>query len=427
MGRQAHGSEGSYGVLWLNPSETFVDVGCAQHPSPDAADGVCSHFFSASSTIDAFIFSGGSPRDVSRQHAALTGVSPLPPLFSLGYHQCRWNYRDEADVDRVIAAFEEHSLPLDVLWLDIEHTDGKRYFTWDPSKFGEPAAMQSRLAHTGRNMVTIIDPHLKADDGYAVFAAARDRNLLVLKDDNSTHFEGDCWPGRSAWVDYLMPEARAFWASRFEASAYEGSTPSLYTWNDMNEPSVFDGPEVTMPPQLLHRDGSGAVYEHRELHNLYGFLMHMATYEGQRLAHPARRPFVLTRAFFAGSQRYAAVWTGDNKASWAHLAAATPMLLSLSVAGIPFVGADVGGFFGNPSTDLLVRWYQAAIFHPFMRGAPSPVTRATACPCLWPANAPSVRTRHCRPSLCCSCHRRVAQRTPSSRPSGASPICLARR
>ena len=135
----------------------------------------------------------------------------------------------------------------------------------------------------------------------------------------------------------------------------------------MNEPSVFDGPEITMPPTLLHHDAAGRAYEHRELHNMYGLLMTLGTQRGQHEAYPARRPFVLTRAFFSGSQRYAAVWTGDNKASWAHLAASTPMLLSLSVAGIPFVGADVGGFFGNPTTALLVRWYQAAVFHPFLR------------------------------------------------------------
>ena len=364
----AHGDKGSYGLLWLNPSESFVDLGCPSDGDGDATSGVCSHWYSASGTIDLFVFIGETPSDVTRQHAALTGVTPLPPLFSLGYHQCRWNYRDERDVSQVHGAFEEHGLPFDVLWLDIEHTDGKRYFTWDPSKFATPLTMQSELAHTGRKMVTIIDPHLKADSDYPVFEEAKQRNLLVLKEDNATHFEGDCWPGRSAWVDYLLPEARAFWSSRFTSTNYVGSSSSLYTWNDMNEPSVFDGPEITMRGNLVHRSGvNGETYEHRELHNLYGMLMHMSTYDGQRQAYPDRRPFVLTRAFFAGSQRYAAVWTGDNKASWAHLAATTPMLLSLSVAGIPFVGADVGGFFGNPSTKLLVRWYQAAVFHPFLR------------------------------------------------------------
>eukprot|EP00966_Prymnesium_polylepis_P119990 2772655-Prymnesium_polylepis.1 len=117
----AHGPHGSYGALWLNPSETFVDLGCADGSS----DAVCSHWFSASGTIDAFIFAGRLPRDVTRQYASLAGVTPLPPLFALGYHQCRWNYRDEEDVSAVHAAFEEHSLPFDVLWLDIEHTDSK--------------------------------------------------------------------------------------------------------------------------------------------------------------------------------------------------------------------------------------------------------------------------------------------------------------
>jgi alpha-glucosidase (family GH31 glycosyl hydrolase) len=367
---QASGPRGSQGVLWLNPSETFVDVGCAAGGAPGMAPGggnACTHWFSASGVIDAFLFHGASPTDVTRQHSAVTGVTPLPPYFALGYHQCRWNYRDEQDVRQVHEAFEEHALPFDVLWLDIEHTDGKRYFTWDKLKFPDPLTMQRQLKATGRNMVTIIDPHLKADDGYAVFADAKTAGLLVLKEDGEGHFEGDCWPGRSGWIDYLLPAAREYWAGQFAPDKYAGSSASLYTWNDMNEPSVERGPEVTMPMALVHRDGTGRKIEHRELHNLYGQLQHMATFAGQRAAYPQRRPFVLTRAFFAGSQRTAAVWTGDNKASWAHLAASTPMLLSLSLAGIPFVGADVGGFFGNPTPALLVRWYQVAVFHPFFR------------------------------------------------------------
>ena len=272
---------------------------------------------------------------MSAQHAALTGVTPLPPLFALGYHQCRWNYKDEEDVAAVHARFDAEALPLDVLWLDIEHTDRKRYFTWNEDFFPDPARMQQALARTGRKMVTIIDPHLRAEEDYAVFAEAKARQLLVRSADNGSHFEGDCWPGRSAWVDYLQPAAREYWASRFAPAAYAGSSATLYTWNDMNEPSVFDGPEITMPPTLLHHDAAGRAYEHRELHNMYGLLMTIATQRGQRDAYPARRPFVLTRAFFSGSQRYAAVWTGDNKASWAHLAASTPMLLSLSVTRAP--------------------------------------------------------------------------------------------
>ena len=207
---------------------------------------------------------------MSAQHAALTGVTPLPPLFALGYHQCRWNYKDEEDVAAVHARFDAEALPLDVLWLDIEHTDRKRYFTWNEDFFPDPVRMQQALARTGRKMVTIIDPHLRAEEDYAVFAEAKARQLLVRSADNASHFEGDCWPGRSAWVDYLQPAAREYWASRFAPAAYAGSSAALYTWNDMNEPSVFDGPEITMPPTLLHHDAEGRAYEHRELHNMYG-------------------------------------------------------------------------------------------------------------------------------------------------------------
>jgi alpha 1,3-glucosidase len=144
----------------------------------------------------------------------------------------------------------------------------------------------------------------------------------------------------------------------------------LFTWNDMNEPSVFNGPEVSMPKDARNLEG----VEHREWHNLYGLYMQSATADGlvKRSASKERaqqqRPFVLSRAFWAGSQRYGAIWTGDNRADWSHLQIAAPMLLSINVAGLSFAGADVGGFFGDTSAELFVRWYQAGAFTPFFRG-----------------------------------------------------------
>jgi alpha 1,3-glucosidase len=199
--------------------------------------------------------------------------------------------------------------------------------------------------------------------GYSVYADAKRQGLFVKTKDGDD-FEGHCWPGGSSWLDYLNPTVRDYWASRFLPQNYEGSTQHLYTWNDMNEPSVFNGPEITMQKDLLHHGNT----EHRDVHNLYGYYMTMATFAGHKLMRPKRRPFILTRSFFAGSQRYAAVWTGDNAANWEHLQAATPMLLQLSMTGIIFCGADVGGFFGNPDPELLVRWYQAAAYTPFFRG-----------------------------------------------------------
>ena len=203
------------------------------------------YWMSESGVVDVFLLPGPSPAKIFAQYAALTGTTPLPPRFSLGYHQCRWNYNDEEDVRYVHGQFEKLDLPYDVLWLDIEHTDGKRYFTWDRSKFPKPREMQELLAATGRKMVTIVDPHIKKDHGYAVYKEAHDKKLFIQKPDGS-ELDGYCWPGTSAYLDFTSSEVRDWWAGRFAYDKYEGSTPTLYTWNDMNEPSVFNGPEVSM-------------------------------------------------------------------------------------------------------------------------------------------------------------------------------------
>lgn len=396
------------GVYWNNPTETYVDVtkgttlnnaasgvtgllsaavsaitgsGSASANAPTKV-GVATRWVSESGIFDLSILPGPSPASAVAQYTSLTGTTQLPPAFSLGYHQCRWNYKDEADVYGVDAKFEEHAFPYDVLWLDIEHTDGKRYFTWDSHLFPSPAAMQAKLASRGHRMVTIIDPHIKRDAGYRVHSEATAQSLYI-KNSGGSDYDGWCWPGSSSYLDFTSPKVRDWWSDQFLLDKYTGSSLSLYTWNDMNEPSVFNGPEVSMNKDAKSLAG----VEHREWHNLYGFYQQMATYQGhvKRSAaagavdpaalnavaisgpNKSTRPFVLSRAFFAGSQRYGAIWTGDNAAKWEHLAAAAPMLLTIGVSGLTFAGADVGGFFNNPSTELMIRWYQAGAFQPFFR------------------------------------------------------------
>jgi len=349
---------GTVGVFWFNPTETFVDV--------QEMDGSTNaHWISESGVLDIFILPGPDPRSVYQQYAQLTGTTPLPPMFSLGYHQCRWNYKDEKDVYTVHGKFEELDYPYDVLWLDIEHTDGKRYFTWDKNLFPNPVEMQKKLASQGRRMVTIIDPHIKRDNNYYIHKEAKNKGLYIKDNGGTKDFDGWCWPGSSSYLDFTAAHVRQWWAEQFAFDKYQGSTPTLFTWNDMNEPSVFNGPEVSMSKDLLNLEGE----EHREWHNLYGMLFQQATMEGQihRSSNDAR-PFVLSRAFFAGSQKYGAIWTGDNTAEWGHLEVAAPMLLSMNSAALTFVGADVGGFFGDPDAELFTRWMQAAAFQPFFRG-----------------------------------------------------------
>jgi len=344
----------SSSVYWNNPTETFVDVA-------KTSAGASARWMSESGAWDLFLIPGPSTAKIFSRYTSITGTQALPPRFALGYHQCRWNYKDETDVLGVDAKFEEHNFPYDVLWLDIEHTDGKRYFTWDHHLFPDPASMINKLAARGRKMVTIIDPHIKRDSGYFVHKTATD-NGYYIKNRHGSDFDGWCWPGSSSYLDFTSPKVRDWWASNFNTAVYKGSTDSLYTWNDMNEPSVFNGPEVSMDKDALSLEG----VEHREWHNLYGFYQQMASAAGQ-VQRSGTRPFVLSRAFFAGSQRYGAIWTGDNFANWESLRIATPMLLSINLAGLSFAGADVGGFFKNPDVELLSRWYQAGSFQPFFR------------------------------------------------------------
>ncbi|XP_032366906.1 neutral alpha-glucosidase C isoform X1 [Etheostoma spectabile] len=370
----AHKPDRTLGVFWLNASETFVNV---HYSTSDHQDGRTPpvkrrrvepqtdvHWLSESGVIDCVVLLGPSPQQLFTQYAQLTGYQALPPLFALGYHQCRWNYADEDDVKAVDAGFDRHDIPYDVIWLDIEHTDGKRYFTWDSALFPEPAGLQLHLEKKKRKLVVISDPHIKVDPDWLLYCEARDGQHFV-KNRQGQIYQGSCWPGESSYLDFTSSDTRAWYSRCFGLDKYKGSTPSLFVWNDMNEPSVFDGPEQTMPKDAVHYGG----WEHRELHNLYGFYQHMATVEGLiTRSGGVERPFVLSRSFFAGSQRFGAIWTGDNVASWEYLRISIPMLLSLSVAGIAFCGADVGGFVQDPEPELLVRWYQAGALQPFFRG-----------------------------------------------------------
>eukprot|EP01012_Entosiphon_sulcatum_P037418 TRINITY_DN47_c0_g1_i1.p1 TRINITY_DN47_c0_g1~~TRINITY_DN47_c0_g1_i1.p1 ORF type:complete len:824 (-),score=123.57 TRINITY_DN47_c0_g1_i1:31-2502(-) len=358
----AHSKDVTSGMLWLNAADTSCTL-------ETVGNGKQAQWVSEAGSIDVFFFPGPTPLDVQRQMSFITGKVALPPLFSLGYHQCRWNYRSEEDVLQVDEGFDTHDIPYDVIWLDIEHTDGKRYFTWDPHNFPTPEKMQNAIAAKGRKMVTITDPHIKRASGYHVYDEAT-ANGYFVKTSSGSDYEGHCWPGTSSWLDYTNPTVRNWYTTLFQYDRYKGSTPILYTWIDMNEPSVFNSHEVTMDKNAVHWNN----VKHRDVHNMYGFYQNMATYQGLYLRstqpphETTTRPFLLTRSFFAGTQRYAAVWTGDNAAEWSHLEKSIPMTLALSLSSLPFVGADVGGFFGNPEEELVVRWYQTGIFYPFFRG-----------------------------------------------------------
>ena len=344
----------TYAIFFDNSYWSSFDMG---KESPDrysfgAVDGEMNYYF----------FSGATPKKVLERFTELVGRMPLPPRWSLGYQQCRWSYYPESRVRRLASNFRTKQIPCDVLYLDIDYMEGYRIFTWSKKNFPDPAKMVSDLSRDGFKTVTIVDPGIKVDSSYSAYTTGKAENAF-LKYPDGRLFLGKVWPGVCAFPDFSNRLAREWWGKSFEALTDVGVRGF---WNDMNEPSVFDVPTKTVDLDVIH-DDNGLHTPHAKNHNLYGFQMTQATYEGVKSLKPNERPFVLTRASYAGGQRYSAAWTGDNISSWEHLEMAVSMMLGLSISGQPFVGSDIGGFVGSPDGELYARWLQLGVFSTLMR------------------------------------------------------------
>lgn len=358
----------AYGLFFNNTFRTFFDMG---KTSPERFT-----FGAAGGELDYFVFIGGrerTPKKVLADYATLTGKTPLPPIWALGNQQSRWSYFPEKHVKEIADGFRKNKIPADVIYLDIDYMDDYRVFTWNKERFPDPKRMIGELRKDGFRTVLIIDPGIKVDEKYSVYADGKRLGMFVKNPDGS-ELNRDVWPKASAFPDYTDPKARDWFSSYYKIHLDEGIAGF---WNDMNEPGVFvtpeterpeifDHPEKTFPLDTPHT-GDGKPDTHRRYHNVYGMLMARSSFEGLKKLAPEKRPFVLTRAGFAGVQRYSAVWTGDNYSAWEHLAVSIPMLANMSVSGVPFVGADVGGFQDMPTAELYTRWLQAAALTPFLR------------------------------------------------------------
>ena len=303
-----------------------------------------------------YIFAGPKMADILSAYTWLTGRTRLPPLWALGYHQCRWFRYTEDQIEALAQRHRESGVPCDALWLDIEYMDGYRVFTWNPEAFPDPPGLVSRLTAAGFRLVTIVDPGVKHEPGYSVFDSAVERDVLCRTEAGEIYI-GQAWPGRTAFPDFATAEARGWWGELIAAQVRSGVAG---VWNDMNEPATG-----AIPPDQMRFDHGRS--SHERYHNQYGQLMAMATVAGLADALPGLRTFVLSRAGFAGIQRYAANWMGDNLARWDHLRLSMPMAMGLGVSGQAFAGADVGGFRGNTSAELFLRWMQYGSLTPFFR------------------------------------------------------------
>ncbi|MGP8250527.1 MAG: TIM-barrel domain-containing protein [Terracidiphilus sp.] len=349
------------GVLLDNTWRSSFDFG---KELPDAYS-----FGSVNGPIDYYLFYGPTPRQVVETYAWLTGTPPLPPLWSLGYQQSRYSYESQARVLAIANHLRADHIPADAVYLDIDYQDHNRPFTVNHATFPDLKDLMAKLKAEDFHAVMITDLHIAnyPEPTYPPYDTGIAGDNFVKNPDGSI-YSGKVWPGASVFPDFTRQQTRAWWGTLYREFKRDGADGF---WNDMNEPSVFNTPTATMPVSVIHRiDEPGftpRTATHAEIHNVYGMQNARATYDGLLTIDPNTRPFVLTRATYAGGQRYAATWTGDNSSTWNHLRMTTPMIENLGLSGFAFTGADVGGYSGSPSMELLTRWFEVAAFQPIDR------------------------------------------------------------
>jgi alpha-glucosidase len=347
----------AYGLFFDNTYRSSFDFGkeSENYFSFGAQGGELNYYFIA----------GPDPKKIVGQYTALTGRPPLPPLWTLGYQQSRYTYYPEARVREIARLLREKKIPADTIYLDIDYQEGNAPFTINRQYFPNFETMVADLREQGFHLILITDLHIKRNPGhgYVPYDSGMKEDVFVKNHDGSVYV-GPVWPGESVFPDFTLTRVRDWWGALYKDFVGMGVAGF---WNDMNEPSVFRQPEKTMPLDVVHRLDDGTTMDHRAAHNMYGMENARATYDGIRKLQPDERPFVLTRAAYSGAQRYAATWTGDNSATWNHIAMSTPMLLSMGLSGFAFVGDDIGGFAGSPPANLLTRWYELGAFNPIDR------------------------------------------------------------
>jgi len=326
-------------------------------------------FGSEGGPLDYYILYGPEPKAVVKAWAWLVGTTPLPPLWTLGYQQSRYSYYPEAEVRRIAARLRSERIPADVIWLDIDYLLKNRPFTVDPERFPHFDQMIQDLKVEHLRTIVITDLHIAdlPNAGYKPYDEGAAGDHFVKNPDGSTYV-GVVWPGKSVFPDFTRKASRDWWGTLYADFVAKGIAGF---WNDMNEPAVFEVASKTMPDDAQHRiDEPGfapRVASHLEIHNVFGMENGRGTFEGLLKLDPNSRPFVMTRASYAGGHRYTATWTGDNSSTWNHLRQTTPQLLNLGLSGFSMAGADVGGFAGSPQPELLTRWLEVAAFHPIDR------------------------------------------------------------
>ncbi|MFM2285326.1 MAG: hypothetical protein RLZZ543_823, partial [Bacteroidota bacterium] len=335
-----------YGIFFDNTHKTTFNFGCSNDRFSyfQAEDGEMNYYIIYQPTVAGII----------ERYTWLTGRMEMPPLWSLGFQQCRYSYYPYPEVLNAARTFREKDIPADVLYLDIHYMDAYKVFTWHPTRFPDPEGLLKELKAMGFNVVVILDPGIKREQGYHAYDDGKQKDMFVKYPDGA-EYNGQVWPGWSAFPDFTMEAAREWWAEKMHAITDVGVEGF---WNDMNEPAAW-GQHL---PDLIEFDYEGEGATHKKARNVYGMQMARSTQEGGKKLLKGKRPFVLTRAGYSGIQRHAAVWTGDNVSNDDHMLAGVRLVNSMGLTGVAFAGYDVGGFAGEASPELFARWIALGAF-----------------------------------------------------------------
>ncbi len=340
-----------YGIFLDNTARTTFNFG--------ASNNRFMYFSSENGTLDYYFIYGENVTEVLTKYNILTGTMELPPIWSLGLQQCRYSYYPDTEVLSVAENFRARKIPADLIYLDIHYMDAYKVFTFDQSRFPDPKGLADKLKDHQFELAVIVDPGVKKEEGYPTYDEGLNQQCFVQYPDGEP-YTANVWPGESCFPDFTNPKARAWWGSQF---GYYTSKGIHGFWNDMNEPASWG----QHTPDLIEFDYEGVQTSHKDARNVYGMQMARATFDGAKKQLDNLRPFILTRAGYAGIQRYAAVWTGDNVASDEHMLLGVRLLNSLSISGVPFCGYDVGGFAGEATPELFARWIVLGAFSPMFR------------------------------------------------------------
>jgi alpha-glucosidase len=340
-----------YGIFFDNSHKSFFNFG--------ASNNRFASFSADSGEMTYYFIYGKNVPQILKNYTSLTGRMELPPLWSIGYQQCRYSYYPDTEVLSVARTFREKEIPADAIVLDIHYMDKYKIFTWDKKNFSDPKGMIKTLKDSNFHIVIMCDPGIKVEEGYDAYDSGKKEEVFIKYPDGE-NYTGQVWPGWCHFPDFTNPKTRKWWVEKFKDYVELGVEGF---WNDMNEIATWGH---GLPENIeFNFDGNPATA--RKGRNVFGFQMARSTYEGTKALMKGKRPFNLTRSGFAGIQRYSAVWTGDNVSYDEHMMLGVRIVNSLGLSGVAFAGFDAGGFVGNADIKLFTRWMSIASLSPFFR------------------------------------------------------------